>query len=277
MALGAIGDEILLSLSSSLDNLSLGISYTIARKYIRIWSNLLIAVVNGTTTLAVMLAGDRVKQFLPPDIASYIGASIFLFLSLLDFWSFVQLMRSSESSSTESSHSSSTDKLLDNGVDETETEIKSPLLPQDDQVSTTLTNSNPPSTDSVASSPLLSISDEAVALLPGQTESEILFPELPVWGTSLTLKFPGGVPVPWKEIALIAFGTSFTNVGTGLAASLAGYNAYAMAVTAVVTNFTLLLLGQIVGANFGVLIPEKFLKLVSSLVLLGIALPYFLE
>ena len=48
---------LLLSLTTSIDNFSIGISFSIINKHITIYSNLIIAILNALTTLVTMLLG----------------------------------------------------------------------------------------------------------------------------------------------------------------------------------------------------------------------------
>jgi putative sporulation protein YtaF len=69
---------LLLSLSSNLDNVGVGVAYGIRKIRVPFSSNLVIALITGTGTLAAMLAGQTIGRFLQPRIASLAGASLLI-------------------------------------------------------------------------------------------------------------------------------------------------------------------------------------------------------
>jgi len=69
---------IILALSSNLDNIGVASSYGIRKISIPFSSNLLIAFITGTGTLASMLAGRSVYKFLDPQTAGTAGAAIII-------------------------------------------------------------------------------------------------------------------------------------------------------------------------------------------------------
>ena len=81
---------VLLSLSSNLDNLGVGVAYGIRRISVPFTSNLVIALITGTGSLAAMLAGQTIGGFLEPRVASLVGG---LLLIGLGGWVVVQESR----------------------------------------------------------------------------------------------------------------------------------------------------------------------------------------
>ena len=81
-------------------------------------------------------------------------------------------------------------------------------------------------------------------------------------------------PVSLKEVFIIACSTSFTNVGSGVAAGLCGYSVIFVTFCAVLTNFVMMEIGQQTGFLLSKqALDEKYLTLFSGcvLVILGIA------
>lgn len=75
----------LLALSSNLDNLVVSISYGTRKINIPFASNLLIAVITGSATLAAMLAGEFISGLMHPWYANYIGAMLIVFSGIRIF------------------------------------------------------------------------------------------------------------------------------------------------------------------------------------------------
>ena len=76
---------LLLALSSNLDNLVVSISYGTRKINIPFASNLLIAVITGSATLAAMLAGKFISGLIHPWYANYIGAMLIVFSGIRIF------------------------------------------------------------------------------------------------------------------------------------------------------------------------------------------------
>ncbi len=69
---------LLLSLSSNLDNVGVGVAYGIRRIRVPFSSNLIIALITGTGTLAAILAGHTIGSFLQPRVAGLAGGSLLI-------------------------------------------------------------------------------------------------------------------------------------------------------------------------------------------------------
>jgi putative sporulation protein YtaF len=69
---------ILLSVSSSLDNFGVGISYGLRNVCIPMYLNLFIACANSSGTLLAMLFGSRISGSLQPSAAGYVGAFLLI-------------------------------------------------------------------------------------------------------------------------------------------------------------------------------------------------------
>jgi putative sporulation protein YtaF len=69
---------LLLSLSSNLDNVGVGVVYGIRKISVPFSSNLVIALITGTGTLAAILAGHTIGSFLEPRVASLAGGSLLI-------------------------------------------------------------------------------------------------------------------------------------------------------------------------------------------------------
>ena len=73
---------LLICISSSTDNLSVGATYELSKKSISLFANVIMAAMNAVTTLVTMKAGLAVFRFLDPNVASSMGAFIFILLGL---------------------------------------------------------------------------------------------------------------------------------------------------------------------------------------------------
>lgn len=78
---------LLLSLSSNLDNVGVGISYGTRKINIPFYSNLLIAVITGTGTFLSMTAGNEIVNLISPHIANALGS---LIIAGAGVWVFIQ-------------------------------------------------------------------------------------------------------------------------------------------------------------------------------------------
>ena len=80
------------------------------------------------------------------------------------------------------------------------------------------------------------------------------------------------------ETFVMGGGLCFTNIAGGVAAGLAGYSLICTVSGMYLASFLLLEFGQVIGKQFGNVINEKYLSLVSGLVLILIGLmDIFLE
>jgi len=90
---------LLLALSCNLDNLVVSTSYGTRKTNIPFASNLLVAVITGSATLAAMLAGKFVAGLIHPWYANYIGAMLIVFSGI---WIFInETLRTCEYNSPE--------------------------------------------------------------------------------------------------------------------------------------------------------------------------------
>jgi putative sporulation protein YtaF len=69
---------LLLSLSSNLDNIGVGVSYGVRKINIPFTSNLLIASITSTGTLLSILLGQSIYLFISPEMAALLGGSIII-------------------------------------------------------------------------------------------------------------------------------------------------------------------------------------------------------
>ena len=85
---------VLLSVSSSLDNMSVGVSYAISKRYIDLKCNAAISLLNAIFTLSMMLAGATFVDYVSPDTGSLMASIIFFLLGAFDLKNFaVQMYR----------------------------------------------------------------------------------------------------------------------------------------------------------------------------------------
>lgn len=78
---------LLLSLSSNLDNVGVGISYGTRKINIPFYSNLLIAIITGTGTFLSITAGNEIVNLISPNIANALGS---LIIAGAGVWVFIQ-------------------------------------------------------------------------------------------------------------------------------------------------------------------------------------------
>ncbi|MBP0022231.1 MAG: manganese efflux pump [Cyanobacteria bacterium SBLK] len=79
----AIVTAIVLSLSTNLDNLAVGMTCGVKQFTICLPANLLIAFLSGTSTFVSMLVGDWLEDCLPGDGAQWLGSLILMSIGLL--------------------------------------------------------------------------------------------------------------------------------------------------------------------------------------------------
>lgn len=78
----------LLSLSSCLDNIVVGVAYGMKKTKIRFFNNLIIAIITSFGTLVSMLFGRLIATIIPVDIAQGLGAAMIILIGiyfLLDY------------------------------------------------------------------------------------------------------------------------------------------------------------------------------------------------
>jgi putative sporulation protein YtaF len=214
---------IILSVVSSLDNFAVGLSYAVNKKIISIISNSCLSVTNAITTLITMILGNKISNYIDADIATTIGASIFIVLGLIDITKFllplfVSLCRQA-----------SKKKL---SLDENEGSSESLLIK----------NNKKHSSSSFSSS---SFSSSETTIIQS---------------------------IGWKELILLAFGLSFTNIASGIAAGFAGYPIVPVVLLVLISSFVLCIMGQLIGRCFGSIIDEQYVSLISGCVLLFVGL-----
>ncbi len=73
---------IMLALASNLDNVGVGVAYGIRKTRVPLTSNLLIATITATGTLASMLCGHAVGRLLTPGLASLLAGGILIGMGL---------------------------------------------------------------------------------------------------------------------------------------------------------------------------------------------------
>ena len=83
--------SLILSLSTNIDNLAIGMAYGVRGFAIGWGSNLLIALLSGVSTLASMSAGDWVSRFLPENVAGAIGSGILVAVGIWGLWDALQI------------------------------------------------------------------------------------------------------------------------------------------------------------------------------------------
>ena len=69
---------LLLSLSSNLDNIGVGVSYGVRKVNIPFTSNLLIAIITSSGTFLSILLGQSIYRFISPEMAGLLGGSIII-------------------------------------------------------------------------------------------------------------------------------------------------------------------------------------------------------
>lgn len=73
---------ILLSVSANLDNFTIGMAYGIKGVKIRLWDNLIIAIVSCIGTFLSMSAGKALTGFISPEAGNKIGSCILILMGL---------------------------------------------------------------------------------------------------------------------------------------------------------------------------------------------------
>lgn len=86
----AIITAIILSLSTNLDNLAVGMTCGVKDFTIRLPANLLIALLSGTSTYASMQVGNWLDRFIPAYGAQWLGSGILVAIGLLSLLEVVQ-------------------------------------------------------------------------------------------------------------------------------------------------------------------------------------------
>jgi len=81
---------ILLAIAANLDNLGVGISYGLQKRYIPVVSNLIIALISTVLTFIAMIFGQWLERVLPLWAANDLGASIIIGVGLWVCWESVE-------------------------------------------------------------------------------------------------------------------------------------------------------------------------------------------
>jgi len=76
----------LLAIAANLDNLGVGISYGLQKRYIPVFSNLIIALISTVLTFFAMIFGQWLERVLPVWAANDIGASVIIGVGLWVCW-----------------------------------------------------------------------------------------------------------------------------------------------------------------------------------------------
>ncbi len=82
----SILDSILLSLSTNLDNLAIGVAYGLRQWIVPASANLAIAILSGISTLAAMYLGDFIGHILPSNITGILGSLILIMIGIGSVW-----------------------------------------------------------------------------------------------------------------------------------------------------------------------------------------------
>lgn len=75
--------SIVLSLSTNLDNLAVGMSYGLRNWIVPTSANFAIAILSGLSTWISIHLGDQIRQYLPDSLAGYIGSLILIIIGLV--------------------------------------------------------------------------------------------------------------------------------------------------------------------------------------------------
>lgn len=88
MTLASFMEVVLLTVFSSLDNFSIGVTFALNKKIFPTNANLLISSMNAAVTFSTMIFGDVVLTIIQPKIAESIGAAIFSTLGCIELYKF---------------------------------------------------------------------------------------------------------------------------------------------------------------------------------------------
>ncbi|MFW6295829.1 MAG: manganese efflux pump [Halothece sp.] len=82
--------SLLLSLSTNIDNLAVGMAYGIKRLAIGFSANIVIALLSGMSTFFSMSLGDWIHSFLSRTIAHQLGSGILIIIGFFTVWQFLK-------------------------------------------------------------------------------------------------------------------------------------------------------------------------------------------
>ncbi|MDY7020568.1 MAG: manganese efflux pump [Cyanobacteriota bacterium] len=80
--LESVLSSIVLSISTNLDNLAVGMSYGLRNWIVPTSANITIAILSGVSTLVSINLGDRIRQYLPNSLAGYLGSIILIIIGI---------------------------------------------------------------------------------------------------------------------------------------------------------------------------------------------------
>ncbi len=80
--LESILSSIVLSLSTNLDNLAVGMSYGLRNWIVPAPTNIAIAILSGFSTLISIYLGDQISHYLPPRLTGYLGSLILIIIGI---------------------------------------------------------------------------------------------------------------------------------------------------------------------------------------------------
>jgi len=223
---------VLLSCISSIDNFAVGLSYSLAGRLIPFASNLLMGLTNAVTTFVSMEMGSAVSKIVDPDLASTFGASIFILLGCSELFQY------------------SKGVVLNKDNSSTTVGVKKQVSPSLDE-----------SVDVVSA--VTVTAGESMALLD-KNPNPITQSEPP-----LSAPLPD---VDLVEALPIALGLCMTNVASGVAAGMSGYNPFIFSSLTLIASVALLFLGQKLALLFQRCLPPDLLQLFSGVLLVAVGI-----
>ncbi|EAW39108.1 manganese efflux pump [Lyngbya sp. PCC 8106] len=84
--LESVLSSIVLSLSTNLDNLTVGMSYGLRNWIVPTSANFAIAILSGLSTWISIHLGDKIRHYLPNSLAGYLGSLILIIIGILSIW-----------------------------------------------------------------------------------------------------------------------------------------------------------------------------------------------
>ena len=72
----------ILSLSTNIDNFTIGFAYSLKRLHITFPANLVIAILSGISTYTSMSVGDWIHKFLAPDVSHNLGSMVLIIIGI---------------------------------------------------------------------------------------------------------------------------------------------------------------------------------------------------
>ncbi|MEL7036354.1 MAG: manganese efflux pump [Cyanobacteria bacterium J06592_8] len=80
--LESVLSSIVLSISTNLDNLAVGMSYGLRNWIVPTSANIAIAILSGLSTLISITLGEQIRQYLPNSLAGYLGSLILIMIGI---------------------------------------------------------------------------------------------------------------------------------------------------------------------------------------------------